>query len=40
MQAERRRMRLIEQFYDIFYTTLRECLKILGEKVVILVIFC
>ena len=30
----------IEQFNNLFYTTLRECLRILGENVVILVIFC
>ena len=30
----------IEQFNDIFYTTLRECLRILEENAVILVIFC
>ena len=30
----------IEQFHNIFYTTLREFLRILGENVVILVIFC
>ena len=30
----------IEQFNDLFYTTLRECLRILGENVVIFVIFC
>ena len=29
----------IELFYDIFYTTLRECLRILSENSVILVIF-
>ena len=31
---------LIEQFHDIFYTTLHECLGMFGENVVILVIFC
>ena len=30
----------IEQFNNLFYTTLRECLRILGENVVISVIFC
>ena len=30
----------IEQFNNLFYTTLRECLRILGENVVILVNFC
>ena len=30
---------VIEQFHDIFCTTLRECLRILGENVVILFIF-
>ena len=30
----------IEQFHDIFCTLLRECLRILAENVVILVIFC
>ena len=30
----------IEQFNNLFYTKLRECLRILGENVVILVIFC
>ena len=30
----------IEQLQDIFYTTLRERLKVFGENVVILVIFC
>ena len=29
----------IEQFNNLFYPTLRECLRILGENVVILVIF-
>ena len=29
----------IEQFNNLFSTTLRECLRILGENVVILVIF-
>ena len=31
---------LIEQFNNLFYSTLRECLRILGEKIVILVMFC
>ena len=30
----------IEQFNNLLNTTLRECLRILGENVVILVIFC
>ena len=30
----------IEQFNNLFYRTLRECLRILGQNVVILVIFC
>ena len=30
----------IEQFNNLFYTTSRECLRILCENVVILVIFC
>ena len=29
----------IEQFCDIFYTTLREYLRILGKNIVILVVF-
>ena len=31
---------LVGQFHDIFYTTLRECLRMLCENVVMLVIFC